>query len=358
MTAMKCQLCSSNAFTKVDEFYQCDFCRTKYTQAQARELIGTVKIDRRDDIQQLLTLADKSLESKNAQEAYAYANRVLEIDSAHSRAWFMKGAAAGWGATIAEMPLKSQEMRQAIKIGAEGLTDSSLEEYNAEAAATLREILSAMYDVSLDNARNFEAAWSDHLAVSEACIKSASFAYDLDGDVSALKLAVKIASENIKGQEYPGVLDNTRLVGVTSQYEYLLQRKIRRWNELIRKAEPFYSSVPPRARPELRQSVPDKKEGCFVVTATFGNEDAAPVLLLKAFRDDVLKRTQAGHSFIDWYYHHAPRAAALIASSRLLRIAMLVLVVTPACLAALPLLGIFRATACRKQLYAHESAEI
>ena len=46
MQAIKCELCGSNEFTKVDGLFQCNHCNTKYTLEEAKKLIvtGTIEV--------------------------------------------------------------------------------------------------------------------------------------------------------------------------------------------------------------------------------------------------------------------------------------------------------------------------
>lgn len=48
---------------------------------------------------------------------------------------------------------------------------------------------------------------------------------------------------------------------------------------------------------------------CFIATAAFRSMDAAPVALLREFRDEVLSKSELGRQFIDWYYDWSPPAA-------------------------------------------------
>lgn len=47
MQAIKCELCGSNEFTKVDGLFQCNHCHTKYTLEEAKKLIisGNIEIN-------------------------------------------------------------------------------------------------------------------------------------------------------------------------------------------------------------------------------------------------------------------------------------------------------------------------
>lgn len=52
-----------------------------------------------------------------------------------------------------------------------------------------------------------------------------------------------------------------------------------------------------------------QKEGCYIATAVYGNYDAPEVLILRTFRDTVLKRTKLGRLFIKIYYAISPQLA-------------------------------------------------
>ena len=77
---------------------------------------------------------------------------------------------------------------------------------------------------------------------------------------------------------------------------------------------------------------------CFVATAALG-ADAPEVVLLRAFRDDVLRATQAGRAFVRLYERVSPPLAARIASRPAARRLARVLVVQPAARLAGALLG-------------------
>jgi len=52
--------------------------------------------------------------------------------------------------------------------------------------------------------------------------------------------------------------------------------------------------------------------GCFIATAAFGNDNHPIVLLLRAFRDRVLLKSDAGKSFVNIYYRLSPPLAKTI----------------------------------------------
>jgi hypothetical protein len=54
------------------------------------------------------------------------------------------------------------------------------------------------------------------------------------------------------------------------------------------------------------------RSGCFVATATYGDEDFVEVQFLRAFRDSILSRSRLGRAFIWVYYHLGPHAAYIV----------------------------------------------
>ena len=55
-----------------------------------------------------------------------------------------------------------------------------------------------------------------------------------------------------------------------------------------------------------------RKKGCFVATATYGDEDRVEVQFLRAFRDTVLQRSVVGRAATRAYYGLGPYLAAPI----------------------------------------------
>ena len=72
MQAIRCELCGSGDIMKQDGFFVCQNCKTKYSIEEARRLIGVVKIDRSEEIGNLLTLARRFYEEQDWAESEKY----------------------------------------------------------------------------------------------------------------------------------------------------------------------------------------------------------------------------------------------------------------------------------------------
>ena len=72
------------------------------------------------------------------------------------------------------------------------------------------------------------------------------------------------------------------------------------------------------------------KNACFVVTATMGNADNSVVYNMRRFRDEVLKTSNVGNSFVSWYYKHGPQIADYIGENSFRRKVSYIFLVYPA----------------------------
>lgn len=107
MKRLVCEMCGSTDLIKKDGVFVCQTCGCKYSIEEARkmmvegtvEVAGTVKVDNTGLIDSYLQMAENALDAGNNSEAESYANKIIEIDPAAWRAWFIKGKASGWQTT-------------------------------------------------------------------------------------------------------------------------------------------------------------------------------------------------------------------------------------------------------------------
>ena len=77
MQAIRCELCGSQDIVKEDGLFVCRNCKTKYSPDEARKLVGTVKIDNSETVDNLFTLARRAFQTKNFADAEKYYSMVL-----------------------------------------------------------------------------------------------------------------------------------------------------------------------------------------------------------------------------------------------------------------------------------------
>ena len=103
--AMKCEICGSNDLVKQSGLYVCQHCGTKYTVEEARQLIGTVKIDKTDDMEKWRTLARRARREGNAQNAANAASRLSGGLRSHSQSIITAHSRACLRVTMEQQPL-------------------------------------------------------------------------------------------------------------------------------------------------------------------------------------------------------------------------------------------------------------
>ena len=114
MKQLTCEMCGSTDLLKQDGVFVCQTCGTKYSVEEAKKMMiegtvnvsGTVKVDNTDKIKNYLEMAKSAYDAGNKGEAESYCNRIIEIEPQNPEAWFMKGKAAGWQSTLANIRIE------------------------------------------------------------------------------------------------------------------------------------------------------------------------------------------------------------------------------------------------------------
>jgi len=72
-----------------------------------------------------------------------------------------------------------------------------------------------------------------------------------------------------------------------------------------------------------------KKSGCFIATAAYGTAECTDVMILQAFRDEVLQSSKIGAHLIQIYYSVSPTIANVISRSNAIKAMVRNLIVKP-----------------------------
>jgi hypothetical protein len=92
------------------------------------------------------------------------------------------------------------------------------------------------------------------------------------------------------------------------------------------------STCMPKINPYLDSKIDhqeNKKEGCFIATACYGDYDANEVLILREFRDKVLFKSIFGRVFIYMYYRISPPIASFITQSNKIKGIIKIILIKP-----------------------------
>ena len=282
MKKLQCELCNGTDFTKDGDYFVCDYCRAKYSTQQAQKMIiegtvdvaGTVQVDRRNDVANLILLAKSALEGSNANEAYEYANRALEIDPNNWEAWACKGKAAGWSSTLQNF--RVSEMVNALNSALRLAPEADRDELKAEWADDLNSIAIAVHNLSWKHTNDFiqvDNTWQEHINRCQQIFPVLDLAYQWGGEKIALQNTIAIASNLIAGIAFKDYAGQPKTVFLQPAYQQQMQNLINRTSEEMRKFDPSYVAPQPK-----------RAGSCFVVTATMGNESSFPVVTMRCSR--------------------------------------------------------------------------
>lgn len=83
------------------------------------------------------------------------------------------------------------------------------------------------------------------------------------------------------------------------------QQLIKRVNDMAK----FYKKMDNKEPDNSKTEQPSKSEGCYIATAVYGGYDEPEVLILRKYRDRILKKTFLGNAFIKVYYFFSPPVA-------------------------------------------------
>ncbi|WP_449448086.1 tetratricopeptide repeat protein [Thermomonas brevis] len=319
LIAAICPQCGGNLQVPDDrDVVACMYCRTDVIVRQAIHLIpGNTK--------NLLELAEAARNAGNTEEAISYYNRVLENDPKNSKAWFGKGVAAGWSSTLANF--RFQEMIAAFETSIKNTDGPEKPSLLVEIANEINQIATACAQISRQHLIQFISlieAWDNFISQSRQIVFALETAHRYDpNNKNIIENIIQICKTNANPSSIEGKLSYS-----SNKYDGEVKELMAKYVQEMRRIDPSYT--PPRSN------------GCFVVTATLGDENHPSVNTLRQFREEILSGTPNGEKFIHWYYENGPKFAKIVEGSKFLRRFSYFFIVTPAVFFAKPLLHIRR----------------
>ena len=208
MKKITCEMCGSTDLIKKDGIFECQSCGTKYSVEEAKKMMvegkvdvsgSTVKVDDSNKIENYLTMAQNAFDSSNQQEAENYCNRIIEIDANNYRAWLIKGKAAGWQSTIANI-----RFGEAINCFEKAISNAPEENKNdvkKESIDEIRKLLNALNQLACGHYIDYPSEGNANSIINSlALVKDSidefkkSTAEDVDFSEDDLKLGLDINS--------------------------------------------------------------------------------------------------------------------------------------------------------------------
>lgn len=157
MKQLTCEMCGSTDLIKQDGVFVCQACGTKYSIEEAKkmmvegtvEVAGTVKVDDSSKIENYYTMAENAYDASNQKEAENYCNIIIEIDPNNYRAWLLKGRAAGWQTTLAN--IRIGESVNCFNKAIDNAPEDKIEEVKKVASDEISKLSLALVTLCCDN---------------------------------------------------------------------------------------------------------------------------------------------------------------------------------------------------------------
>lgn len=373
MKPLTCEMCGSTDLMKQDGAFVCQYCGMKYSVEEAKKMMiegtvdvqGTVKVDDSSKIENYYIIAENAYNASNQKEAESYCNKIIEIDPNNYRAWLLKGSAAGWQSTLAN--IRVEESINCFNQAIDNAPEDKVEEVKKTAVSEIVNVSVALMRLCCDNyskyglADNAKTIKNTVLTVQPCAFaflaKCGEKATDLNASIALIisKAVIDayddIAKEYFESNDHPSkyVCDRYRdksyaaidLIDIANklnnddtlyrtryQFKALILTQLKssksyRYSNGVWVIENTYSAEveqkltdmimechkkikeidPSYVIPEPHQST---SNGCYVATAVYGSYDCPQVWTLRRFRDYTLAETWYGRAFVHLYYAVSP----------------------------------------------------
>lgn len=375
MKQLTCEMCGSTDLMKQDGVFVCQSCGTKYSVEEAKkmmvegtvEVAGTVKVDDSAKIANYYTMAENAYDASNQKEAESYCNKIIEIEPNNYKAWLLKGRAAGWQSTLAN--IRVEESVNCFNKAIDNAPEDKVEEVKKVASDEISKLSLALITLCCDNyskngsinnantiKKNVQAVKLYSLLFLAKCgVKAtdlnASIALKINGAVVAAYqndikkdywgstghpskaawdryteqcwAAIDLINLAINLSDDDGAADKTRYEnkifilkelessgsyhysngGWSKEYAYTGEGKQKIIDMIMECHNKIKEIDPSYTIPERPQQT---SNGCYVATAVYGSYDCPQVWTLRRFRDFTLAETWYGRAFIRTYYAISP----------------------------------------------------
>src|SRR5579871_470226 len=316
----KCPQCSGALQLPDDrEVVKCMYCGVDVVVQQAIQFVSP-------NSKNFMELAKSAAAAANYSEAYAYYTRVLEIEPRNAEAWIGNGVAAGWLSNLRELRLG--EMLTCFDNAIKFSQSDSAGDVRRGCALQLNQVAAGCYSMSQKHTLEFikvPKIWGEHLQRCNEIISVYEIAHLYSPyERAILENIIAVCKGNIEGVKYRELIPGTtfqepKLAALTPEYEQKLRGKIGVYARKIQELDPSY--VPPNPQRETA--------GCFVVTATLGNDRHPQVQFLRSFRDELLLKSAGGAVLVAWYCRYGPALARRIENSKFARAMSYLFLVVP-----------------------------
>ena len=376
MKQLTCEMCGGTDLVKQDGMFVCQTCGTKYSVEEAKKMMiegtvdvsgSTVKVDNSASIENYFKMAESAYESSNQKEAESYCNKIIEIEPENYKAWLLKGKAAGWQSTLAN--IRIEESVNCFTKAVDNAPEDDKDRVKKEASQEIENLSTALMTMCCNNFAKFAsednaASILNNLKLTQlySLVLLAKCGVSADGFKTNIATRINnaamdawnnnIYSDYMGSDGHPSKYQWERYI---QQGDYVLlllqtaidlcddddQSDVVRYknmiavqNKLINSWSYTYSnggwgkeySLTDAAKQSRTDKIMDwhgkikaidpsyeipqrpvpQSNGCYVATAVYGSYDCPQVWTLRRYRDYDLAKTWYGRAFIRTYYAISP----------------------------------------------------
>ncbi len=317
MTAITCELCGSNDIQKKDGYYVCEHCGTKYTVEEAKKLLGTVRIDNTEKVDNLFTLARRAKANNNAEDAGKYYDLIRQELPHNWEANFYAVYYKAYNCKIADIASAAKSVANCIHTTFTLIQDSSLNDDDRISAVS--DVCDHSYAIS---DMLYSAANSYYNSIAES-IRTQYLHEQGQNTDAASEIKTVICDELCS------VFESDKAVFTTVGFKYIKARIKEIYHpysyiRAIRKYEPDFIDRDAAKKEaqykqlsndinnllkdieETEKQIERSSSGCYIATAVYGSYDCPEVWTLRRYRDNTLASSWYGRSFIRFYYALSP----------------------------------------------------
>jgi tetratricopeptide (TPR) repeat protein len=305
-----CQSCGASQNNNKGQ--ECSFCGSVFRTNEEIEN----RISKLNANGNFFKLAEVAFEGQDFEEAIKYYNKCLEIDSDFFEVWYKKGISILKTSTLGNF--KSNQTISSLKQAINGSPDH--EQFKKRIRKDVLPIISNYYKIAYGHYIKFKKIENSDYDL----IEKLNRANDL---LEFLIDEIKLEVNEIK-QILP-ILNDLRNKMAISNLSSLLSPNIEDLNAIHTKLTHLAAKLTAYWEVKDPESASKNKSGCFIATAAMGNYNHPVVVDLRFFRDNWLLKRSWGVQFTNWYYTSGPKAASVIAKSKLLKMITFFLVVKP-----------------------------
>ncbi len=385
MKRLTCEMCGSTDLLKQDGVFVCQTCGTKYSLEEAKKMMvegtvdvsgSTVKVDNSASIDNYYKIAESAYESSNQKEAENYCNKIIEIEPDNYRAWLLKGKAAGWQSTLAN--IRIEESVNCFTKAVDNAPEDDKDRVKKEASQEIESLSTALLTMCCNHFAEFPSkdnadsilnnlmltqlysiklllkcgvsadgfkksiatrinnaamdAWNNNIQSDYEGSDGHPSKYAFDrflqqGDyvLHLLQAAVDLCDDDdeIDVIRYKNMISvQNKLINSCSYHyvngywsiEYTLTDASKQSRiDKIKEWHGKIKEIDPSY--EIPSSPVPQSNGCYVATCVYGSYDCPQVWTLRRYRDYTLAETWYGRAFIHAYYAVSPTIVKLFGNT-------------------------------------------